>query len=707
MTESQKEADYARLAAEQLEHLSGSTEVTLVAIPLAGPIEARTIKVADRARLQQWIEQRFGRSNIYFQVNPLWPSSRNRKGKKTDIAHVVQLHVDIDDPKGLERLQAFSLPPTAIVSSGNGFHGYWRLNTPTTDFHRAESLNRALSQALQGDTAHDISRILRVPHTLNIPTKKKAAQGRVPVMSSLVEALTDFSRTYGIDQLESALAPSLQTGSTLSCPSPDIYRQLPARLNDVTSQLIVTGGKVGNDGYKSRSEVVHRVTCDLVRAGMPDAEIMGVLTNPTYGISASILDKTNPRAYAERQVKRAKEVVRRGWADIYKNGRPRPSLKNAQIAIQRLGITCSCDFFRHRLYVDGLEVQQYNGELTDNICAAVRNIVLDKFSIDMTKEHIRDAVHMLALENGRDSLLDYLNSLQWDGESRISDFLIRYFGAEDTAFNRSIGRKMLIAAVRRARQPGVKYDTVVVFEGAQGTGKSTALEILAGRENFSDQDVLSLDTKGHIETLEGVWILELSELDGLKRADIARVKAFISRTEDRARPAYGRSRENRPRRNIFAGTTNEDQYLRDTTGNRRFWPVKIGEIDLNCLKRDRDQIWAEAVCLEKKGEPIALEKELYPVAAELQAQRLEQDAWLEVLSEIEGEVIEGEERIGTGQILLQHLRIPADRQSAAIAKRLATVMRQLGWEGPKGMRIGHNPTVRGYSRRARHDGPPY
>jgi hypothetical protein len=194
----------------------------------------------------------------------------------------------------------------------------------------------------------------------------------------------------------------------------------------------LTGGKVGNDGYKSRSEVVYRVTCDLVRAGIPDVEIIRILTNPSYGISASILDKSGHRSYAERQVKRAKDVVRKGWADVYENGRPRPSLRNAKIAIQRLGITCSYDFFRHRLYVDGLEVQQYNGELTDNICAAVRNIVLDKFSIDMTKEHIRDAVHTLALENGRDSLLDYLDGLQWDGESRISDFLIRYFGAEDT-----------------------------------------------------------------------------------------------------------------------------------------------------------------------------------------------------------------------------------------------------------------------------------
>src|SRR5690606_5186613 len=140
---------------------------------------------------------------------------------------------------------------------------------------------------------------------------------------------------------------------------------------------------------------------------------------------------------------------------------------------------------------------------------------------------------------------EYLDSLDWDGTPRLSRWLTSYLGAEDTELNRAIGRLVLVAAVRRAREPGGKFDTIVVLEGRiQGEGKSTALAILAGRENFSDQDILALDAKAQMENVEGVWIYEICELEGMTRADVSKVKAFASRQEDRARPAYGRFREN-------------------------------------------------------------------------------------------------------------------------------------------------------------------
>src|SRR5262249_25180585 len=139
-----------------------------------------------------------------------------------------------------------------------------------------------------------------------------------------------------------------------------------------------------------------------------------------------------------------------------------------------------------------------------------------------------------------------------------------------TPLNRAIGRKTLIAGVRRIRKPGCKKDEILVLEGPEGTGKSTAGLVLAGGpENFSDADILTLDAQGQMEALEGVWIYEICELEGLSRADTTKVKAFASRSTDRGRPAYGRFRENWPRQNIFIGTTNDDKYLRDQLGNRR------------------------------------------------------------------------------------------------------------------------------------------
>jgi predicted P-loop ATPase len=236
---------------------------------------------------------------------------------------------------------------------------------------------------------------------------------------------------------------------------------------------------------------------------------------------------------------------------------------------------------------------------------------------------------------------------------------------------------------------------VAVLEGPQGVGKSSALVILAGRGNFSDQEILTLDDRAQAEALEGVLIYEISELTGLKRTEIERVKAFISRTEDRARPAYGRFREDRPRTAIFVGTTNDDTYLRDATGNRRFLPVPVGKIDLVGLTRDRDQLWAEAAYREAQGEAIELPATLYATAAELQDSRLEPEPWLDTLTYFTCVAEDDGQKVSSEHLLTDVLKIPIDKQTTAIAKRLASAMRQLGWEGPKPIRIRGRVT-RGY-----------
>ncbi|MBK6704250.1 MAG: hypothetical protein IPG56_11180 [Caulobacteraceae bacterium] len=214
---------------------------------------------------------------------------------------------------------------------------------------------------------------------------------------------------------------------------------------------------------------------------------------------------------------------------------------------------------------------------------------------------------MRFVEHQFDPVRESLRNLKWDGVRRLRTWLSRYLGAEDTPLNRAIGMKTMVAAVRRVNEPGCKFDYVPVLEGAQGTGKSTALKILAGEDEFfSDQDLVHLDAKAQQEALRGKWIYEIAELSGLSRTESERTKAFLSRTHDRARRAYGYASIDQPRRCIFIGTTNDNNYLKDPTGNRRFWPVATGRIDLDALAADRDQLWAEAVIADAAGETLYL-----------------------------------------------------------------------------------------------------
>ena len=206
---------------------------------------------------------------------------------------------------------------------------------------------------------------------------------------------------------------------------------------------------------------------------------------------------------------------------------------------------------------------------------------------------------------------DYLDLLQWDQKPRLDTWLTEYAGADDTPYIRAVGRLVLVAAVRRIRQPGVKFDEMLVLEGPQGNNKSSALAVLAIRpEWFSDDLPLMCSGKEVIERTSGKWIVEAAELSGMRQGIIEHIKAFLSRQIDKARMSYDRLPTERPRQFIVIGTTNSGHYLKDTTGNRRFWPVKVEGFDLEALARDRDQLWAEAVEADEEKEAIRLDPAL-------------------------------------------------------------------------------------------------
>ena len=210
---------------------------------------------------------------------------------------------------------------------------------------------------------------------------------------------------------------------------------------------------------------------------------------------------------------------------------------------------------------------------------------------------------------------DYLSGLKgkWDGVPRLDTLFIHYLGAKDTAYNRAVTRKAFTAAVARAMTPGCKYDSMVILAGPQGIGKSTLLDKMS-RGWFNDS-IRTFEGKEASELLQGVWMVEVSELDAFRRTDVARIKQFLSLRADRFRAAYGRNVKELPRSCVFFGTTNTDEYLQDTTGNRRFWPIDTGEIPStksvwNDLDREIDLIWAEAIARWQAGEPLFLSGEI-------------------------------------------------------------------------------------------------
>jgi putative DNA primase/helicase len=229
-------------------------------------------------------------------------------------------------------------------------------------------------------------------------------------------------------------------------------------------------------------------------------------------------------------------------------------------------------------------------------------------------QKVNDCLNHYIYKNAFHPVRDYLSRLVWDGTERIDTVMIDYLGAEDTPYTRTVTRKTLIAAVARIMDPGCKFDYVLTLVGPQGVGKSTIIKKL-GKEWYCE-NLTTVQGKDAAELLQGVWLMEMGELAGLKKAEVEVIKNFISRQEDSFRAAYAEKKETHPRQCIFIGTTNNREFLRDQTGNRRFWPVEISINEPEFSVHEDlqgwiiDQLWAEAVEAYKKGEKLYLDKEI-------------------------------------------------------------------------------------------------
>jgi hypothetical protein len=296
-----------------------------------------------------------------------------------------------------------------------------------------------------------------------------------------------------------------------------------------------------------------------------------------------------------------------------------------------------------------------------------------------SKETTLDAVAFVAKRSAFHPVRDYLDGLTWDGVGRLDQMASRYIGTPDTPFTRLALAKFMIQAVARIQTPGCKADAMLVLEGDQGIQKSTFANELFGDDWFAD-DLPDMRTKDAALQLRGKWGIEIGEMVGASRSEVNAVKRFIAAKKDTYRPPYGRSTIDAERHTVFIGTTNDYEYLTDPTGNRRFWPIACTRFDIAAVKRDRDQIWAEAMHRWQAGEQWWMDTAQEVLAAVEQEARREPDPWedtvLVFVAGKRGDAFRIEDA-------LSWVGITVDKRNQETQRRMGRVLRALQCDHPK------------------------
>jgi len=378
------------------------------------------------------------------------------------------------------------------------------------------------------------------------------------------------------------------------------------------------------------------------------------------------------------------------FVDFTEKGKIRQTQHNVMAFLKWAGIIFAYDEFSLETRVFGVP----GHHLLDDACMDAIFFGMDMCGLQCGKDYLWTTFRALARQRALHPVRGKLAALEqeWDGVNRLDTWLIDYFGAEDTPYTRAIGAKWMMAAVRRVRQPGCKFDHVLILEGPQGAGKSTALRILAYDEYFTDNMTVGLDPKEVIELSRGKWICELAELTNLNRRDVEQVKAFVTRQADEARKAYGRETSIVERQFVLAASTNRDRYQRDESGDRRFWVVEVKGtvdtdqdglprmVDFQKLLDDRDQLWAEAAVRERQGEELYLPPEIEAIARKEQAKRFDADERQQVLEDL----FAGESGFVPNDVLFAAIGFFDKKDHhPGISKITAGAMRRLGWSPSK------------------------
>ena len=419
--------------------------------------------------------------------------------------------------------------------------------------------------------------------------------------------------------------------------------------------------------------LVNALPRQIADSGLPKPTVSYLLKRLAAKVKVPIADL--------REVMKPDDRDASGWrADLrYDNGNLRETLANMVIVLD------NAPAWRHALVLD-----RFSGDVLKRHALPFAHEPGPWLDIDSSKTRIWFETHRDFEMNPTTLLVDeaiqvvgdrhpvhvvqeYLEGLRWDGQHRLKTWPIRYLGADDTPASRFIGQAWMVGAVKRIYEPGCKFDNVLVLEGPQGAGKSTVLAILGGE--WHAESVTDVGSKDSLMVLRGKWILEFAELDALGRVEASRIKQHISAPYDTYRPPYGRRTITVPRQGVFAATCNPMQYLKDETGGRRFWPIRVGRIDLDRLREDRDQLWAEALALYRQGEQTWATADM-TYLADAQEARYQTDPWEELIIPF----VMNHPRVTINAIMAEVLMIEKSRRTQAEKNRIAKILNRLGFK---------------------------
>lgn len=313
----------------------------------------------------------------------------------------------------------------------------------------------------------------------------------------------------------------------------------------------------------------------------------------------------------------------------------------------------------------------------------------DVYGLCVKSATVLEAVNAVAHDNAFHPVRQFLDGLAWDGTPRLEQWLQNHLGVADSEYARRVGKRWMVSAVARVFSPGCKADSVLILEGLQGAGKSTSMAVLGG-EWFMDTP-FNLGDKDGYQAIRGKWIVELGELDAFNKAESTRAKQFFSASVDTYRESYGRRVLDVPRQCVFVGTTNQDEYLKDDTGNRRYWPVTCTRVDIEGLRASREQLWAEAVAAYRAGDVWWVERDEAELFAAEQDKRYQADMWEEpiihyLMHQHIGDAVTG------AHILEKALNIDPSHWGKPEQMRVGKIMHRLKWprrrkgSGPGGVR---------------------
>ena len=645
----------------------------LAAIPAkGGELKSEYFETLDD--VQEWCQSMNPGHGLYYHVGTPKVNVKKRM-KKSDVSYLPWLWADLDPKKGKplkeerERIEALltgrppkGVPskPSLIIDSGGGYQALWRLSEPIVlktpeDVEEAERLTRFFVGAYGSDAqAWNVDRILRLPGTINHPNATKRKLGRKPALSTayMLHKETTDSKAF-------SLAPQMQQSEekvSISDVNCEIRKKtytkntLPKGISAKWESLVVECDEsfyFEDSSYASRSHVVIGFVRYMLENKYQHQIIYDILLSPDLRISKHVYEQHNVDRYAKRQISRAMEFMStkpKGTDETFimskekKHGDGtvtppqiiKTNIHNVRLAILKADIPCEYNELADEYKVNEETLQKYS-------VTQVAYELETKHQTTFPMLLVGDVLTMLCRENTYNPVVQYLKALpKWDKKVRLDTWLTDYCGADDNALNRAYGRLTLLAAAKRALEPGCKYDEMLILEGHTGDGKSDLLQkgLCPNPHWFSDSVTMHRSRKEFMEDCAGHWIIEWGELADLKKADTDKLKALLSCAVDKARMSYDRSRTDKPRSFILIATTNRKDYLQDETGNRRFWCVACNGVLLHnipLLAANRDQLWAEAKEAVESGESIRLDPALYHQSGLRAEERLEESPVEDVL----------------------------------------------------------------------------